>query len=112
MVMSFEDLTSNTNFTRNVKGKVTLLPDPPRADRRYLMVSCDDHIVEPPHTFLGRFPKDLAERAPRIIDEDGIESWLFDGQKLPNVGFNAVAGRPIDEYSFDPTRFEHMRRGA
>jgi predicted TIM-barrel fold metal-dependent hydrolase len=47
-----------------------------------------------------------------VVDIDGVESWLFDGEMMPNVGFNAVAGRPIDEYSFDPTRFEHMRRGA
>ncbi|MDH5238059.1 MAG: amidohydrolase, partial [Acidimicrobiia bacterium] len=31
---------------------------------------------------------------------------------LPNVGFNAVVGRPVDEYSFEPTRFDQMRRGA
>jgi predicted TIM-barrel fold metal-dependent hydrolase len=31
---------------------------------------------------------------------------------LPNVGFNAVVGRPVTEYSFEPTRFDEMRRGA
>ena len=112
MAISLEELTANANFTRNVKGKVTLLPDPPRAERRYLMISCDDHIVEPPHAFEGRVPAKFADRAPRVVDRDGVESWLFDGELMPNVGFNAVAGRPIDEYSFDPTRFEHMRRGA
>ena len=111
MAISLEELTANANFTRNVKGKVTLLPDPPRAERRYLMISCDDHIVEPPHAFEGRVPAKFADRAPRVVDRDGVESWLFDGELMPNVGFNAVAGRPIDEYSFDPTRFEHMRRG-
>ena len=38
--------------------------------------------------------------------------WVFEGQELPNVGFNAVAGRPVSEYSFEPTRFDEMRRGA
>jgi predicted TIM-barrel fold metal-dependent hydrolase len=28
------------------------------------------------------------------------------------VGFNAVAGRPRDEHTFEPARFDHMRRGA
>jgi predicted TIM-barrel fold metal-dependent hydrolase len=112
MALSFDELTSNASFTKNVKGKVTLLPDPPRAERRYLMVSCDDHVVEPPHTFDTRVPKHLVERAPRVVEADGIEQWLFDGELMPNVGFNAVAGRPVDEYSFDPTRFDQMRKGT
>lgn len=112
MALSFDELTSNTSFTKNVKGKVTLLPDPPRAERRYLMVSCDDHVVEPPHTFETRVPKKLADRAPRVVEAEGSEQWLFDGELMPNVGFNAVAGRPVDEYSFDPTRFDQMRRGT
>ena len=113
MAMSFDELTANASFTKNVKGQFTLLPDPPRADREYLMISCDDHIVEPPDTFTGRVPKHLAERAPRVIENaDGSEQWLFDGELMPNVGFNAVAGRPVAEYSFDPTRFDQMRKGS
>lgn len=113
MAVSFDDLTSNTAFTKNVKGKVTLLPDPPRAKRYFTVVSCDDHIVEPPNTFEGRVPAKFADRAPRVVEQDdGTEMWLYDGQLLPNVGFNAVVGRPVDEYSFDPTRFDQMRRGA
>src|SRR4051794_5602188 len=38
--------------------------------------------------------------------------WLYDGEILPNVGFNAVVGRPVDEYSFEPARFDEMRKGA
>jgi predicted TIM-barrel fold metal-dependent hydrolase len=38
--------------------------------------------------------------------------WVYDGQAFPNVGFNAAVGRPVREYSFEPTRFEDMRRGA
>ncbi len=37
---------------------------------------------------------------------------MFDGKLHPNVGFNAVVGRPVSEYSIEPTRFEDMRRGA
>ena len=37
---------------------------------------------------------------------------MYDGEELPNVGFNAVVGRPVDEYSFEPVRFDQMRRGA
>ena len=37
---------------------------------------------------------------------------MYDGEEIPNVGFNAVAGRPVSEYSFEPARFDEMRKGA
>ncbi|MBM3639675.1 MAG: amidohydrolase [Actinobacteria bacterium] len=113
MALSFDDLTTNASFTKNVKGKVTFLPEPERAERHYMVISCDDHVVEPPNTFEGRIPAKFGDRVPHVISkEDGTETWVVDGLELPNVGFNAVVGRPVDEFSFDPTRFEHMRRGA
>ena len=58
---------------------VTLLPDPPRAERRYTVISVDDHLVEPPHTFEGRVARRFAERAPRVIElQDGSEAWIYD----------------------------------
>jgi predicted TIM-barrel fold metal-dependent hydrolase len=113
MAISLDDLANKQGFTLAEKGKVTFLPDPPRAPRRYTVISVDDHVVEPPHAFEGRLPAKFAEQAPRIVEtDDGGESWLYDGELLPNVGFNAVVGRPVSEYSFEPTRFDQMRRGA
>ncbi len=113
MAISLDDLAHKEGFTLAEKGKVTFLPDPPRAPRRYTVISVDDHVVEPPHAFEGRLPAKFAEQAPRIVEtDDGGESWLYDGELLPNVGFNAVVGRPVSEYSFEPTRFDQMRRGA
>ena len=113
MAISLEDLQANAGFTRNEKGKVTFLPEPPRAERSFTVISCDDHLVEPKHTFEGRVPQKFADRAPRVVEQDdGREMWLYDGHVLPNVGFNAVAGRPVNEYSFDPTRFDEMRKGT
>lgn len=113
MAISLDDLQSRKGFTTAETGKVTLLPDPPRAERHYTVISVDDHIVEPPDCFTGRFPKHLADRAPKVVTRaDGSEAWVFEGQEIPNVGFNAVVGRPVSEYSFDPTRFDQMRPGA
>jgi predicted TIM-barrel fold metal-dependent hydrolase len=109
---SIEELTRNTSFTTQVKGKVTFLPDPPRQPRPYTLISVDDHIVEPKHTFEGRLPAKFADRAPRVIRKDNADVWVYDGQEFPNVGFNAVVGRPVDEWGFEPTRFEDMRRGS
>jgi predicted TIM-barrel fold metal-dependent hydrolase len=109
---SIEELTRNTGFTKQVKGKVTFLPDPPRANRDYLVISVDDHIVEPREAFEGRMPAKFAEQAPHVIEKDGADVWVYDGQEFPNVGFNAVVGRPVDEWGFEPTRFVDMRRGS
>jgi predicted TIM-barrel fold metal-dependent hydrolase len=77
------------------------------------VISVDDHIVEPPHTFEGRVPAALADRAPRVVEkDDGTQTWVYDGEEIPNVGFNAVVGRPVSEYSFEPARFDEMRKGA
>jgi len=77
------------------------------------VISVDDHIVEPPHTFEGRVASKLADRAPRVVEkDDGTQVWVYDGEEIPNVGFNAVVGRPVSEYSFEPARFDEMRRGA
>ncbi len=113
MSISIEDLQRKQGFTTATRGQVTWLPEPERAPRSYTVISVDDHLVEPPHTFEGRVPAAFAERAPRVIErDDGTEAWVFEGQELPNVGFNAVVGRPVGEYSFEPTRFDEMRRGA
>jgi predicted TIM-barrel fold metal-dependent hydrolase len=74
-----EDLQRQTDFTvagRGGERRVTFLPEPPRQTRRWPIISVDDHIVEPPHTFEGRFPKALADQAPKVIEtEDGGEVW-------------------------------------
>jgi predicted TIM-barrel fold metal-dependent hydrolase len=110
------DALQNMNFTvggKSKTGSVTFLPEPERAARSYTVISADDHIVEPPETFAGRLPRKLADRAPHVVEEpDGAQVWVYDGQRIPNVGFNAVVGRPVGEYSFEPARFDEMRTGA
>jgi hypothetical protein len=72
-VASVDDLQRNLAFTTGGKGRtgtLTFLPEPPRVERCYLVISADDHIVEPPETFDGRVPTRLAARAPRIIEKD------------------------------------------
>ena len=110
-----DELLANTSFTTGGKSRngVTFLPEPERRARKYTVISVDDHIVEPPHTFTGRMPAALVDRAPRVVEkDDGSQVWVYDGEEIPNVGFNAVVGRPVSEYSFEPTRFDEMRTGA
>lgn len=78
-----------------------------------ILVSVDDHVVEPPNLFEGRLSTKAAARAPFIEKlENGREVWMFEGHALPNVGLNAVAGRVPEEYGLDPLAFEQMRPGC
>jgi predicted TIM-barrel fold metal-dependent hydrolase len=78
-----------------------------------ILVSVDDHVVEPPGMFRDHIPARYADRAPRVVTkEDGTEIWMFEGQPATNVGLNAVAGRPPDEYGVEPTTFAEMRPGC
>jgi predicted TIM-barrel fold metal-dependent hydrolase len=78
-----------------------------------ILVSVDDHLVEPPDLFTGRVPERYRDVAPRVIrKDDGAEVWTFLGREMANIGLNAVAGRPPDEYGIDPTSFDEMRPGC
>jgi len=90
-----------------------LLPDPEPRARRYPVISVDDHLIEPPDLFDGRMPAALAADAPRIVEfEDGRQAWAYEGGLYPNVGLNAVVGRPKDQWKMDPARFDEMRKGC
>ena len=91
----------------------TLLPDPEPREVRYTVISVDDHLVEPPDLFEGRMPAKFADRTPRIVEsDDGAQLWSIEGRLEPNVGMNAIIGRPKSEWGAEPTRFDEMRRGA
>jgi predicted TIM-barrel fold metal-dependent hydrolase len=78
-----------------------------------ILVSVDDHVVEPPHLFDGRLAARFQEGAPRLIrKDDGTVVWTYDGREIPNLGLNAVAGRPPDEYGMEPTSFDELRPGC
>ncbi|HEX4775157.1 MAG TPA: amidohydrolase family protein, partial [Acidimicrobiia bacterium] len=55
----------------------------------------------------------LADRAPHVVTlDDGREMWVYEDNFYPQVGLNAVAGRPKHEWSMEPARFDEMRRGC
>jgi predicted TIM-barrel fold metal-dependent hydrolase len=113
--MAEDTIRSTANFFAGVKDRprtVTFLPDPEPAKRLYTVISVDDHVVEPRHAFEGRIPAKFAEQAPRIVEEEDGHVWHYDGVRRADVGLNAVVGRPIAEASFEPKRFEEMRKGA
>ncbi|MBY8856793.1 amidohydrolase [Nocardia sp. CA2R105] len=78
-----------------------------------ILVSVDDHVIEPAHLFQGRVPRKYRDLAPRFVRrEDGTMAWLYDGHTILNTALNAVAGRPPSEFGREPTRIEEIRTGC
>jgi predicted TIM-barrel fold metal-dependent hydrolase len=104
---------TSTTAPGQTSARPRLLPDPEPRPAPYVVISVDDHLIEPPDLFEGRLPDGLAEGAPRIVeDDDGTQAWLFDGNRYPNIGLNAVVGRPKEDWSMDPARYDEMRPGC
>jgi predicted TIM-barrel fold metal-dependent hydrolase len=90
-----------------------LLPDPDPREVHYTLLSVDDHLMEPPHTFEGRLPRKFIDIGPQVIETDeGHEVWSMEGTPYFQVGFMAVAGRPPEDHRFEPSRFSEVRRGC
>jgi predicted TIM-barrel fold metal-dependent hydrolase len=105
--------SGGTSHDEAAPVSATFLPEPDPRPRHYTIISVDDHLIEPAHLFEGRVPAEFAERAPRVVTlDDGRETWVYEDGFYPQVGLNAVAGRPKGEWSMEPARFDEMRRGC
>ena len=60
----------------------------------YQLFSVDDHIVEPAHVWSARVPARWREKAPHVVEAEGREFWVFEGERQFTMGLNAVAGKP------------------
>jgi predicted TIM-barrel fold metal-dependent hydrolase len=78
-----------------------------------ILISVDDHIVEPPDMFANHLPAKYIADAPRLVhNPDGSDTWQFRNVVIPNVALNAVAGRPKDEYGLEPQGLDEIRPGC
>ncbi len=83
-----------------------MLPDDAR------VISVDDHIIEHPKVWKDRLPAHLVERGPRVVYEDGVPIWCYDGHRHAPLGLDAVAGDDPEEFKLDSKAFERMRPGC
>jgi len=78
-----------------------------------ILISVDDHTVEPPDMFKDHLPKKYTDDAPRLVhNADGSDCWQFRDTVIPNVALNAVAGRPKEEYGLEPQGLDEIRPGC
>jgi len=78
-----------------------------------ILISVDDHVVEPPDMFRNHLQKKYLDEAPRLVhNPDGSDTWQFRDVVIPNVALNAVAGRPKEEYGLEPQGLDEIRPGC
>jgi hypothetical protein len=77
-----------------------------------ILVSVDDHNIEPPGAFAPHFPLAHRDKAPKVVKRNGKDMWFFKDRYMPTVGSNAVVGRPRAEYGIEPDEFSQMRKGC
>lgn len=78
-----------------------------------IIVSVDDHIVEPPTMYDNHLSVQHKAIAPELRkDKTGADYWLYEGKRTGSIGLNAVVGRMKEEYGCEPISFEQMRKGA
>ena len=39
-------------------------------------------------------------------------AWIYEGEEILNIAANAVAGRPLEEFGFEPTSIDEIRLGC
>src|SRR5688500_4969583 len=78
-----------------------------------VMVSIDDHMVEPPGMYDRHVPTKWRNQVPKIVREQGVDIWEFQGEKTSTpFGMAATVGWPRDEWGFTPAALSEMRPGC
>src|SRR5438309_11283198 len=78
-----------------------------------ILISVDDHLIEPPDVFLDDLPAKYQDRAPKLVRrDDGADVWQFGDATIENSALNAVAGRPKEEYGLEPQSLDEVRPGC
>jgi predicted TIM-barrel fold metal-dependent hydrolase len=78
-----------------------------------ILVSVDDHLIEPPDLFADHLPAGYQDRAPKLVrTPEGNDVWRFGEVVMETAALNAVAGRPKEEYGMEPQSLDEVRPGC
>jgi hypothetical protein len=78
-----------------------------------ILISVDDHIIEPPDLFAAHLPAKYLDRAPKLSrNAEGSDVWTFGQVVMETAALNAVAGRPREEYGLEPQSLDEVRPGC
>ena len=76
-----------------------------------ILVSIDDHMVEPPDMYENHVPAKWKDQVPKVIRNDnGVDEWHFQGQATSTpFGMAATVGWPKEEWGFNPGSYSELR---
>jgi predicted TIM-barrel fold metal-dependent hydrolase len=96
-----------------------------------LIISVDDHVIEPPHVWQTWLPEKFRARGPRVVRDsysvewingnqvfrkggDGPETdwWVYEDLEWSHQMLNACAGYDESEWWMGPIGFDQMRPGC
>lgn len=97
-----------------------------------LLISADDHVVEPPDLWTSRLPAKYQEIGPRVVrqripkitkgsinmqvtesaDGDWADVWYYEDLRSPLMLQSAAAGFPRNEVGVRATTFDEIRPGC
>jgi predicted TIM-barrel fold metal-dependent hydrolase len=79
-----------------------------------ILVSIDDHMIEPPDMYENHVPKKWLDQAPRVVrNEQGVDEWVFQGERTSTpFGMAATVGWPREEWGFNPGAYSELRPGC
>ncbi len=79
-----------------------------------VLVSIDDHMIEPPGMYKNHVPAKWADVAPKVVRNDrGIDEWVFQGERTSTpFGMAATVGWPHEEWGFNPGAYSELRPGC
>jgi predicted TIM-barrel fold metal-dependent hydrolase len=78
-----------------------------------ILVSIDDHLIEPADMFDRHTPEKFKGRMPKMVRTDnGLDQWQWEGMAVGTTGLSAVVSWPSEEWGFDPTGVAEMRPGC
>ena len=78
-----------------------------------VLISVDDHLIEPPDLFVDHLDARYLDRAPKLVrNDEGSDVWTFGNVVLETAALNAVAGRPKEEYGMEPQSLDEVRPGC
>ena len=79
-----------------------------------ILVSIDDHMIEPPDLFENHVPAKWKDEAPKVVrNENGVDEWVFQGSSTSTpFGMAATVGWPREEWGFNPGSYSELRPGC
>lgn len=78
-----------------------------------VLISVDDHLIEPPDLFVNHLDGKYLDRAPKLVrNDEGNDVWKFGPITMETAALNAVAGRPKSEYGMEPQSLDEVRPGC